>query len=140
MHIKFEDKGEKIGFHILKSAPPQVSCKFACLAVLRCLLYLATLEEHYPWNFMHFKPFTHNSAGGDTHSHIHLLITKIRVNHIPEVPGRLDPPAEGKKKNLSPNVRVKHTIKHMYKYSVCNNHRLASKPLRHNSEHTDKEK
>lgn len=46
--------------------------------MLKCLLYLATLEEHYPRNFMHPKPFAHNSAGGDahTHSHIHLLITR----------------------------------------------------------------
>lgn len=40
------------------------------------MLCLAKWDEHYPRNFMHLKPFAHNSAGGDTHSHIHQLITR----------------------------------------------------------------
>lgn len=39
----------------------------------------------------------------DTHTQSHLSVNqkKVGVNHIPVVPGRLDPPAEGKKKSLS---------------------------------------
>lgn len=47
---------------------------------------------------MHLKPFAHNSAGGETQSHSQANHKKAGAEHVPAVPGRPDPPAEGRRR------------------------------------------
>ncbi len=88
---------------------------------------------------MHLKPFAHNSAGGDTHSHIHQLITRSRSK--PHTRGPWSPWSPCRRKEEEFVFKcTEHTRMHRHKYGANNKLRLAPKSLRHNSEHIDKGK
>lgn len=116
-HVQFEDKRyKKWSLHLNKYITPK---------------YLARLPAHswcrnkQCWNAYCIWPDGKNTIPGiscisnllptillgETHAVTFISESqKVRVNCIPVVPGRLDPPAEGKKKNLSWNAGAKHTL------------------------------
>lgn len=71
------------------------------------LLGLAERDEHYPWNFMHLKPFFFG-----------IKFEEVGVNNIPVVPGRLGLPAGGEKKEFVLDGKQRKQCKHHRKQVI----------------------